>query len=75
MEWDGWNCWDTSCLFLCLIELCYFQKPYKCGQCGKDFRQKAILDQHTRTHQVVVKLKLFLGKKQKLGLAQFNLRS
>lgn len=27
---------------------------YKCGQCGKDFRQKAILDQHTRTHQVVV---------------------
>lgn len=33
------------------------EKPYKCGQCGKDFRQKAILDQHTRTHQVVVKLK------------------
>lgn len=30
------------------------EKPYKCGQCGKDFRQKAILDQHTRTHQVVV---------------------
>lgn len=33
------------------------EKPYKCGQCGKDFRQKAILDQHTRTHQVVVKWK------------------
>lgn len=32
----------------------YREKPYKCGQCGKDFRQKAILDQHTRTHQVVV---------------------
>lgn len=30
------------------------EKPYKCAQCGKDFRQKAILDQHTRTHQVVV---------------------
>ncbi|KAF0774157.1 zinc finger protein 12-like isoform X2 [Aphis craccivora] len=26
------------------------EKPYKCLQCGKDFRQKAILYQHTRTH-------------------------
>lgn len=27
------------------------EKPYVCAECGKRFRQKAILNQHIRTHQ------------------------
>lgn len=27
------------------------EKPYSCPECGRQFRQKAILNQHVRTHQ------------------------
>ena len=29
------------------------EKPFECGVCGKGFRQKAIVDQHMRTHTQV----------------------
>lgn len=58
--WSAWMCAHVNYnlksshankIIIYIIFFFYFSSS---AQCGKDFRQKAILDQHTRTHQVVV---------------------
>lgn len=39
------------------------EKPFSCPECGRQFRQKAILNQHVRTHQ---------GERQFIDTANFN---